>query len=410
MSFKNGACLLIFLILSACATTKYEDTTKDTGGYQFGSASFRSQENGIFVLLKKINGRWRLIAKSYNPDYIAQAYKDVQSDLFLINTQTRYITYFYYNKGSFSGGFLPAPISQELNCRYRNVLYTSLCQSSFVSRTGMGMLQSVMSFGTDSTKQFDTKAAYTALNDAGTFEKLNAHVEGCSKTKKILNAYINKKVIVKPIVKDKTGFYTGKNIFSVTKDYTLNHQCDLRKAVITIKTSINDDSYRASPGTTENTIRFNNKVQYVKPEFTLYGKKFDPGFKNPVTKNDKYLHVKIERVRKDKYSDLYIDFNLSNISKSYLNINKISFYANGTIITNSLSRTISLPPNAEHKYVMKINDQNITSLFRDNITKKEAMQMKLRLGFSILYSINSKSKTLYAKRTVPYINGFKIRN
>jgi len=407
MHFKTVACLLLFLLLSACATTQYEDITKDTGGYQFGNASFKSQDNGIFVLLKEINGQWRLIAKSYNPSYITQAYKDVQSELFLINTQTRQITYFYYNKSSFSGGFLPAPIGKELNCRYRNTLYTSLCESSFVSRTGTGMLQSVMSFGADSTKQFDVQAAYTALNDAGTFDKLNTHVEACTKTKKILNTYINKKVIVKPIVKDKTGFYTGKNIFSVTKDYTLDQQCSLEKTIIKIKTSINDDTYKSSPASIENEIAFNNKVQYVKPKFTLYGKKFDPGFKNPVAKSDKHLSTRIERIRKGEHSDLYIDFKLSNISQSYLNINKISFYANDTIITNNLSRTISLPPNAEHKYSMKTNDRDITSLFRDNITKKEAMRMKLRLGFSILYSVNNKSKTLYAIRAVPYIDGFK---
>jgi len=402
-----GVCLTLF----ACASTgpaERVEKEKLLKGYSFTETNFNAQSNGYYLMVKKMGDTWQLLAKGAKSDNVLKEIRKAGGgELFWIEPTTKQITYYYYN--SKRDDFYPLRSDLELECVHGRNAYKfhPACLRPFIKRTGMGAIQTMMTFGMDSTKVFDEVAAFNALTSADVFAQLDQLDKLCTQTRKNAQAYLDNHIELTPVIVDKSGFYKNEVIYTKQKTFTLAADCTLDKTAFEVGVKITDDSYEyAGAVMIRREFLYRNRLKTIRPEFVIRGKYTSKGFINPVTGSDKYLTAKVKKVKPYEIGDVIVDVELINNSNHYVTVNKLSFYTANRITTETLSPQKTLPPQAIEKHRMRIKNLDIKYKLLMSLTKSEAKKKKILIGLSVLYTANNQDHSLLAKKHIPYIQAY----
>ncbi|MGE0083417.1 MAG: hypothetical protein AB7S75_03260 [Desulfococcaceae bacterium] len=234
--------------------------------------------------------------------------------------------------------------------------------------------------------------------------KVKPHIDNYLAQKKLAEEYLSKKVEVRPIIKDHSGFYKENsgwdNLFKVVKNVNgFSDSANIAKFEYDLKFITKSNKlWNTSISQNQYSLTYKEEGYVLNPVIEIHNRHFDTYHVDKEFKNDD-IFFKINKIIATSYykdDKISFDYQIINNSNSYIYIKTISFYINGRVLTkNDINE--KLPPEIyENKHIDFIDHIAYDYLSVD-ITKDEASSKDLKIAVAISYILNDKEKSLYEK-------------
>lgn len=358
---------------------------------------------GIFVLIEeKADNVWAINKISKNP--ITR--ENLQQEILYvkdINSRFTSIETYYedHEIAFFKGRDLGIPDKYFFDCTAKNQNKPSYnpCNSRLTSTHTMGLIH----YGpgafrlidrdkiAEIIKQIDMVNVYAAELRLER-ERIEEEKEECRKLQSIAREFIDK-IIVEPIIIDKSGFYVGEKIVDVSKKIanTLTCPVNLNNVKYSVSININDNHFATNIEPKHYEFKYNSEGYFLKPIVTIVARTFEDIF-------PKYIN---------EDNSLRIEFNgrgirFLNKTNNFLQVKSISIYYNGEISNFSFGdKALELAPQATTKEPLLIKSYATIEIIAKSVypdmTKSSAMKQNLSFGFAIKYRVVEQNidRTLY---------------